>query len=106
MSTSTPPSTGPSTRPIAAIIVLAPIASPSCSRGNASVTSAAALAKMKAPPMPWTTRQRISWVPLAAKPAPREAAPKIRNAATKAVLRPNRSARRPAVSTSTVEAIM
>ena len=46
--TSAPPSTGPSTSPIAATIMFVPIARPSCSRGNASVTSAAALANRNA----------------------------------------------------------
>src|SRR3954463_5347983 len=49
MATRAPPSTGPSTRPIAATIVFVPIARPSSSFGNASVTSAAAFAKRKAP---------------------------------------------------------
>ncbi len=74
MSTSAPPSTGPMTRPTAATIVLVPIATPSCSRGNASVTMAAALANRKAPPMPCRIRQTISSVPLAEKPAPSDAA--------------------------------
>ncbi len=104
--TRAPPSTGPSTSPTAATIVLVPIARPSSSLGKASVTSAGPLAKMKAPPTPWTIRQRISCVPSAEKPAPSEAAPKSRKPATKALLRPNRSESRPAVSTSTVEAIM
>ena len=64
IATSAPPSTGPITSPIAATIVLVPIASPSCSFGKASVTSAAELANRKAPPMPWRIRQRISTVPL------------------------------------------
>ena len=106
IATRAPPSTGPSTSPVAATIVLVPIASPSCSRGKASVTRAGPLAKMKAPPIPCTIRQRISWVPSAAKPAPSEAAAKTRKAPTKAFLRPNRSERRPAVRTSTVEEIM
>ena len=74
MSTSAPPSTGPITSPTAATIVLVPIATPSCSRGNASVTIAAALANRKAPPRPCRIRQTISSVPLPAKPAPSEAA--------------------------------
>ena len=77
-----PAETGPSTRPTAATMVLVPIASPSCARGKASVTSAAALAKRNAPPMPWTIRQRISWVPSAAKPAPSDASAKTRKPAT------------------------
>ena len=52
IATSAPPSTGPSTSPIAATIVLAPIARPSSSFGNASVTSAAAFANRKAEPIP------------------------------------------------------
>ena len=71
--TRAPPSTGPITSPTAATIVLVPIASPSCSRGNASVTIAAALAKSSEPPMPWRIRHRISSVPPEAKPAPSEA---------------------------------
>ncbi len=74
--TSAPPSTGPSTSPIAAIIVFVPIASPSCSRGKASVTSAAALANRNAAPMPWRIRHRISSVPFSAKPAPSEVSAK------------------------------
>ena len=65
ISTSAPPSTGPMTRPTAATIVFVPIARPSWSRGNASVTSAAALAKIAAPPMPCRIRHRISCVPSA-----------------------------------------
>ena len=64
IATSAPPSTGPITRPTAATIVFVPIARPSCSRGKASVTSAAALANRNAPPMPWRIRHRISSVPL------------------------------------------
>ena len=76
IATSTPPSTGPITSPTAATIVLVPIARPSCSRGNASVTRAAEFANKKAPPTPWTMRHRISSVPLAEKPAPSEASAK------------------------------
>ena len=106
IATSAPPSTGPMTRPTAATIVFVPIASPSSSFGNASVTSAAAFAKRNAPPTPCSTRQRISTVPLPAKPAPSDAAEKTRKPSTYACLRPNRSDNRPAVSTRTVETIM
>ena len=64
IATSAPPSTGPMTRPTAATIVFVPIARPSSFFGNASVTRAAAFAKRNAPPIPWRTRQRMSWVPL------------------------------------------
>jgi hypothetical protein len=74
MSTSAPPSTGPMTSPTAATMVLVPMATPSCSRGKASVTIAAELAKRNAPPSPCRIRQRISSMPLVEKPAPREAA--------------------------------
>jgi hypothetical protein len=80
--TSAPPSTGPSTSPTAATIVFVPIATPSCSRGNASVTSAAALAKMNAAPTPWTIRHRISSVPEPAKPAPSDVSAKTRKPPT------------------------
>ena len=50
METSTPPSTGPSTRPTAATMVLVPSARPSSWRGKASVTSAAAFANRNAAP--------------------------------------------------------
>ena len=103
---SAPPSTGPITSPTAAIITFVPIASPSSFFGNASVTSAAEFAKRNAPPTPCTMRQRISCVPLPEKPAPSDAAEKRRNPSTYACLRPKRSERRPAVSTSTVDAIM
>ncbi len=73
MATSAPPSTGPSTSPTAATIVFVPIARPSCSLGKASVTSAAALAKRKAAPIPCRIRHRISVVAPPAKPAPSEA---------------------------------
>ena len=63
---------------MAATIVLVPIATPSCSFGNASVTSAAELAKRKAAPIPCRTRQTISSVAPSAKPAPSEAAAKTR----------------------------
>ena len=64
------------TSPTAAIMVLVPMARPSCSRGKASVTSAAALANRKAAAMPCTMRHRISSVPLPAKPAPSDASAK------------------------------
>ena len=73
MSTSAPPRTGPITSPTAATMVFVPIAIPSCSRGNASVTIAAAFANRNEPPMPWTIRHRISSVPLPANPAPSDA---------------------------------
>ena len=60
MATSAPPSTGPITSPTAATIVFVPIASPSCSRGKASVTIAAALANRTRPPIPWMMRHRIA----------------------------------------------
>ena len=80
ISTSAPPSTGPITRPTAATIVFVPIARPSWLRGKASVTSAAALAKIAAPPMPCRIRQRMSCVPSAEKPAPSEATREEREA--------------------------
>ena len=104
--TSAPPSTGPITSPIAATIVLVPIASPSCWRGNASVTIAAAFANRNEPPTPCRIRHRISSVPPPANPAPSEAIPNSRNPPMYAFLRPNWSESRPALSTSTVEAIM
>ncbi len=73
ISTKAPPKTGPSTKPIAATIVLAPIAKPSCCLGKASVTRAAALANRKAEPIPCKTRQQISSVAPVEKPAPSEA---------------------------------
>jgi len=45
------------------------MATPSWRLGKASVTSAAALANRNAAPMPWRIRQRMSWVPSAAKRA-------------------------------------
>ncbi len=71
--TSTPPSTGPITSPTAATIVFVPIAKPSCSRGNVSVTIATAFANRNEPPTPWRIRHKINCVPLAAKPAPSDA---------------------------------
>ena len=82
MATSAPPSTGPITSPTAATIVFVPIARPSCSRGKASVTMAAELAKRNAPPMPCRIRQRMSSVPLPAKPAPSDARAKTRKPPT------------------------
>ena len=76
IATSAPPSTGPSTSPTAATIVFVPIARPSCSRGNASVTTAAAFANRNAPPIPCRTRQTIRVVPSGEKPAPSDASPK------------------------------
>ncbi len=106
MSTSAPPSTGPITSPTAATIVLVPIATPSCSRGNASVTIAAALANRKEPPIPCRTRQTINSVPPLEKPAPSDAMANAMKPPIKAFLRPNWSDRRPALSTNTVDAIM
>ena len=82
IATSAPPSTGPITSPIAATIVFVPIASPSCSFGNASVTSAAELANRNAPPIPCSTRQTISSVPPPANPAPSDASAKSTNPST------------------------
>ncbi len=82
MATSAPPRTGPMTRPTAATIVLVPMARPSCSLGNASVTIAAELANRNAPPTPCRIRHRISSVPLLAKPAPSDAAANSRNPPT------------------------
>ncbi len=104
--TSAPPSTGPITRPTAAIITFVPIASPSWRFGNASVTSAPEFANRNAPPTPCRMRQRMSCVPLPAKPAPREASVNSRKPRTNACFRPNRSESRPALSSSTVDAIM
>ena len=107
IATSAPPSTGPITRPTAATIVFVPIARPSCSRGNASVTSAAALANRNAPPMPCRIRHRISSVPSAEKPAPSEASAKSDEAGdVGAACGRTGPTAGPAVSTSTVEAIM
>ena len=106
IATSAPPSTGPITSPIAATIVLVPIASPSCSRGNASVTIAAAFANRNEPPTPCRIRHRISSVPEPANPAPSDATANSRNPPMYACLRPNWSDSRPALNTSTVEAIM
>ena len=89
IATSAPPSTGPITRPTAATMVLVPIARPSCSRGKASVTIAAALANRNEPPTPWAIRHRMSCVPLAAKPAPNEATANSRNPPMYACFRPN-----------------
>ncbi len=80
--TRAPPSTGPTTRPMAATIVFVPMASPSCSRGKASVTMAAELANRKAPPTPWSTRQTMSATPSAEKPAPSDASEKARKPRT------------------------
>src|SRR6476619_8067523 len=82
MATSAPPSTGPITRPTAATIVFVPIARPSCSLGNASVTSAAELANRNAPPIPCSTRQTISSVPPPANPAPNDASANTTNPST------------------------
>ena len=73
--TSAPPSTGPITRPTAATIVLVPIASPSSSFGNASVTIAAELANRNAAATPCAIRHTISSVPPPANPAPSDASP-------------------------------
>ena len=104
--TSAPPRTGPKTSPTAATIVFVPIATPSCERGNASVTSAAAFANRNAPPTPCRIRHRMSCVASSAKPAPSDAAANTTNPPTYARFRPKRSDSRPAVSTSTVDAIM
>ena len=104
--TSAPPSTGPITKPTAATIVLVPIAIPSWLRGNASVTIAAAFANRNDPPIPWRIRHTISSVPLPAKPAPSDASANAMKPPIYAFFRPNWSDSRPALSTSTVEAIM
>ena len=82
IATRAPPSTGPRTRPTAATIMFVPIATPSCSRGNASVTIAELLANRNALAMPWRIRQRISCVPSAEKPAPSDATVKTAKPST------------------------
>ena len=49
-----PPRIGPSMRPAPTTIALIPSARPSSRRGKASVTSAAEVAMISAPPTPWT----------------------------------------------------
>ena len=107
IATSAPPSTGPRTRPIAATIVLVPIARPSCSRGKASVTSAAALANRnaRADPLQDPPQDQLRAVGREARAerggGERDEAPDVGAACG----RTGRDSR-PAVSTSTVEAIM
>src|SRR5204863_344505 len=74
--------------------------------GEVEQRSAAAFANRNAAPMPCAMRHRMSCVASAEKPAPSDMRAKTTKPATYAFLRPNRSDRRPAVNTSTVEAIM
>ena len=63
-----PPRIGPSIRPAPTTIALIPSARPSSRRGNASVTRAADVAMINAPPTPWTMRPAISSVAVGARP--------------------------------------
>ena len=56
--------------------------------------------------MPCTIRHRISWVPSAEKPAPSDASGEHDEAGHVGALAPEQVGQPPAVSTSTVEAIM
>ena len=97
IATSAPPSTGPSTRPTAATIVFVPIARPSCSRGNASVTSAAALANRNAPPMPCSDPPQDQLGAVAGEAGAERGEPRRpRSRRRRRCLRPNRSDSRPA----------
>ena len=58
-------------------MALMPRALPSSMRGNASVTSAVALAIRSAPPTPWTRRHAISWVASGARAQKTDAAVKM-----------------------------
>ena len=62
MSASRPPTTSPMNDPAVAAIMLMPIARPRSSTGKASVRMAVEFAISRAPPMPWTTRPRISHI--------------------------------------------
>ena len=102
MPVSSPPRIGPSISPAPITIALIPSALPSSLRGKASVTSAAEVAMISAPPTPWTTRPRIRSPAAGAIAQNSDATVKIARPAANVRTRPTMSARRPALSTSTV----
>ena len=96
-----PPRIGPSISPAPITMALIPSARPSSFRGKASVTSAAEVAMISAPPTPWITRPRIRSGP-GAIAQNSDATVKIARPAANVRTRPTMSARRPALSTRTV----
>ena len=106
IATSAPPSTGPITRPTAATIVFVPIARPSCSRGNASVTIAAALANRNAPPIALEDPPQDQLRAVAGEAGTERGEREHEEAADVRLLAPELIDSRPALRTSTVEAIM
>ncbi len=97
-----PPRIGPSIRPAPTTIALIPSARPSSRRGKASVTRAADVAMISAPPTPWTMRPAISSVAVGARPQNTEATVNTPSPTVNIFARPTMSARRPALSTRTV----
>ena len=97
-----PPRIGPSMRPAPTTIALIPSARPSSRRGKASVTSAAEVAMISAPPTPWTIRPTIRSAAVGARPQKTDASVNTPSPTVNIFARPTMSARRPALSTRTV----
>ena len=98
----TPPSTGPRTLPAPQVTALNPIAMPRSCDGKTSVIIAIAFAESIAPPRPCNTREAISIVSLTARPQATEPIVKMMKPRLYMRTRPNISAMRPKVSSSTV----
>lgn len=95
---STPPNTGPPTRPIMATALHAPIALGRSSSSKTVMRIDSVLGINRAPPMPISTRAKISISALPAQVASTEAAPKTARPMIMTLRRPYRSDRLPAVS--------
>ena len=95
-----PPTKGPSAVPMAAKPSTTPIARPWRAPVNVPETTAIDTGKMRAAPMPCTTRATISHVSFGAAPHTADSTPNRTSPLTMTRRRPKRSARRPAVTIS------
>ena len=105
-STSTPPSTGPAAEDTSATTAISARPKPRCWGGKASATIANPSGARMPAPMPWITRKTISHstdqaLAHSAEPTVNTAMP-----ITNSRRRPNWSASRPAVTSSTAKAML
>ena len=97
-----PPSTGPSTPPVAQVIPLMPSARPRSLGGNTSVRMATLLTTIIAAPDPWIRREMINITALLERPQASEPTVKTTNPRLYILTRPIKSATRPKVRRNTV----
>ena len=103
LSTRKPPTTGPIASAIAETPAQVPIALPRSSGGKALVMIDSVAGIISAEPVPCTARQATSQVSLGEKPIAALAEAKMTTPARKILRRPNRSPRRPPVTSSTAK---